>query len=91
MPVQDHYVFRMRRRWHGTLTVSAEGQIWQDETDCVIVEGETRVNGWSWIAPLVIMSLIGWRSVRFVVAQQDAARFSRLKEPPKRFVNPNNV
>jgi hypothetical protein len=59
MPVQDHYVFRVRRRRHGTLTVSAEGQIWQDETGCVIVEGETRVNGWSWIAPLVIMSLIG--------------------------------
>ena len=59
LPVQGHYVFRVRRRRHGTLTTSAEGQIWQDETGCVIIEGETRVNGWSWIVSLILISLFG--------------------------------
>ena len=35
---------------------------------------------WLVLTAGVILSIIGWRSVRFVVAQQDAARFSRLKE-----------
>lgn len=59
LPVEDHYVFRIRRRRHGTLIVSAEGQISQDEAGCVLVEGETRINSWSWIASLVLMSFFG--------------------------------
>lgn len=59
LPVEDHYVFRVRRRRHGTLIVSAEGQISQDENGCVLVEGETRINSWNWIASLVLMSFFG--------------------------------
>ena len=40
----------------------------------------SRITPWLVLTVGVIMSLIGWRSVRSVVAQQDAARFSRLKE-----------
>ena len=40
----------------------------------------SRITPWLVLTAGVIMSVIGWRSVRFVVAQQDAARFSRLKE-----------
>ncbi|MEO6003292.1 MAG: response regulator [Opitutus sp.] len=40
----------------------------------------SRLTPWLVLTAGVIMSLIGWRSVRAVVAQQDAARFSRLKE-----------
>src|SRR5687768_9688368 len=59
LPMQDHYVFRVRRGRLGTLSASAEGHIWQDETGCVIVEGETRVNSWNWIVPLILISLLG--------------------------------
>jgi len=76
LPVQGHYVFRVRRRRHGTLTTIGEGQIWQDETGCVIIEGETRVNGWSWIVPLVLMSLIG--IVTSIVSMPAASRFILL-------------
>src|SRR5688572_9542514 len=40
----------------------------------------SRITPWLVLTAGLIMSVIGWRSVRFVVAQQDAARFSRLKE-----------
>src|ERR1051325_1630069 len=46
----------------------------------------TRKTRWSRFTPWlvfttgVILTVIGWRSVRFVVAQQDVARFSRQKE-----------
>ena len=40
----------------------------------------SRITPWLVLTAGVILSVIGWRNVQFVVAQQDAARFSRLKE-----------
>jgi PAS domain S-box-containing protein len=40
----------------------------------------SRITPWLVLAAGVVVSVVGWRSVKFVVAQQDAARFSRLKE-----------
>jgi PAS domain S-box-containing protein len=40
----------------------------------------SRITPWLVLTVGVIISVIGWRSVRSVVAQQDVARFSRLKE-----------
>lgn len=76
LPMQDRYVFRVRRRRHGTLTTSAEGQIWQDEMGCAQIEGETRINGWSWIVPLVLMSFFG--VVISVVSMPAASRYILL-------------
>ena len=76
LPMQDRYVFRVRRRRFGTLTASAEGQIWQDETGCGLVEGETRINGWSWIVPLVLMSVFG--IILSIVSMPAASRYILL-------------
>ena len=40
----------------------------------------SRITPWLVLTAGIILSIIGWRNVQFVVAQQDAARFSRLKE-----------
>ena len=40
----------------------------------------SRITPWLVLTAGLVMSVIGWKSVRSVVAQQDAARFSRLKE-----------
>jgi len=60
LPAGDEYFFRVHRRRHGTITVMAEGHVSQDEAGCTIVEGETRLNGWSLITPLVIVGMLGF-------------------------------
>jgi hypothetical protein len=60
LPAGDEYFFRVRHRRHGTITATAEGHLYQDETGCTIVEGETRLNGWSMITPLVAVGALGF-------------------------------
>jgi hypothetical protein len=55
LPRRDHYAFRLRRRRHGTLAASAEGEVWENEAGRVVVEGEARSNGGTMILVLIAL------------------------------------
>jgi hypothetical protein len=57
LPRRDHYAFRLRRRRHGTLAASADGDIWENEAGRVVVEGEARSNGGTMILVLIALLL----------------------------------
>jgi len=55
LPRRDHYAFRMRRRRHGSLAATAEGEVWENEAGQVVVEGEARSNGGPMILILIAL------------------------------------
>jgi len=59
LPADDDYFFRIRARRNGTLVLNTEGRISEDETGCVIVEGETQFNTATFLASYALMLAIG--------------------------------
>lgn len=55
LPRRDHYNFRLRRRRHGTLAASAEGEVWENEAGQVMVEGEARSNAGTMILVMITL------------------------------------
>lgn len=55
LPRRDHYAFRMRRRRHGSLAATAEGEVWENDAGQVVIEGEARSNGGPMILVLIAL------------------------------------
>ena len=55
LPRRDHYVFRVKRRRHGSPAALVEGDVWENEAGHVVVEGEARSNGGPMIIILIVL------------------------------------